>query len=186
MSLRAARSYLGPITALTGAALLFPAVWGILEASDPALGHPPAMGMVTSLEELNAEVREMNERVEDLSVAMDSLGATLSGEAGPRNEDHYNRVWCEDRGGLVEVRLPSGARADCITDIHAIEADWSENWAEAIGQSAHYAAQTGLTPGILFLIHEGSQPAHLYRLEETIAHLGAPIEVFVVEAPRGR
>ena len=34
--------------------------------------------------------------------------------------------------------LPDGTRCDCLTDTHAIEFDFGSNWAEAIGQSAHY------------------------------------------------
>jgi hypothetical protein len=41
------------------------------------------------------------------------------------------------------VVLPDGTRCDCLTDTHAIEFDFGNKWAEAIGQSAYYALQTG-------------------------------------------
>ena len=40
---------------------------------------------------------------------------------------------------LQEYRFPDGTRADCISATHAIEVDFSEKWAEAIGQALHYA-----------------------------------------------
>jgi hypothetical protein len=33
------------------------------------------------------------------------------------------------------VVLPDGTRCDCVTDTHAIEFDFGNNWAEAINMS---------------------------------------------------
>jgi len=51
------------------------------------------------------------------------------------------------RGGAVEHRLHDGTRVDILTATHAIEADWSHKWAEAVGQSLYYSLITGKKPG---------------------------------------
>jgi len=38
-----------------------------------------------------------------------------------------------------EVTLANGARADCLSETHAIEVEFTENWAEALGQSLLYS-----------------------------------------------
>jgi len=39
-----------------------------------------------------------------------------------------------------------------VTDTHAIEFDFGGNWAEAAGQSAYYAVQTGKKPGAVLIL----------------------------------
>jgi hypothetical protein len=48
--------------------------------------------------------------------------------------------------------LPDGTRCDCLTDVHAIEFDFGNNWAEAVGQSAYYALQTNRKAGIVLVL----------------------------------
>ena len=64
-----------------------------------------------------------------LSFAAACMAASLvasGAAAGSRfNEDHYNRLWCDQAAGQAEVVLRTGARADCLTDEFAVEADWS-------------------------------------------------------------
>ena len=49
-------------------------------------------------------------------------------------EKWYQKKWCEG----VEVVLPDGTRCDCVTDTHAIEFDFGNNWAGAIIMSIPY------------------------------------------------
>ena len=51
-------------------------------------------------------------------------------------EKWYQVKWCEAHKGQVEVALADGTRCDCLTDTHAIEFEFGNNWAEAVGQSA--------------------------------------------------
>jgi hypothetical protein len=44
--------------------------------------------------------------------------------------------------------LPNGTYVDCLNDTYAIEVDFSNKWAEAIGQSLMYAAELERLPGI--------------------------------------
>jgi len=47
-------------------------------------------------------------------------------------EKWYQKKWCEEQKGRVEVVLPDGTRCDCVTATHAIEFDLGSNWAEVI------------------------------------------------------
>ena len=45
-------------------------------------------------------------------------------------------------GMITEFYNPDGTRTDCISQTRAIEVDFSEKWAESIGQALHYALWT--------------------------------------------
>ena len=50
--------------------------------------------------------------------------------------------------------MPDGTRCDILTDTHAIEVDFADKWAEAIGQSLNYAMQTGKKAGIVLVLKD--------------------------------
>ena len=111
------------------------------------------------------------------------LGVTLAAcDAGAekKNENYYNTIFCTEAGGEREYVLPGGARIDCLTNTHAIEADWSSKWAEAIGQAAYYASQTGLKPGIIFIYKEGKATPcqHYERLVNTLHWLALDLDIW--------
>jgi hypothetical protein len=60
------------------------------------------------------------------------------------------------------VVLPDGTRCDCVTETHAIEFDFGNKWAEAIGQSAYYSLLTDKKAGIVIIL-EALKP-RLYTL----------------------
>lgn len=64
-----------------------------------------------------------------------------------------------------------GGRADCITPHYAIEIDWSEKWAEAVGQALYYASQTGKVPGVILLCRKAEADClkHALRAEAALA-----------------
>ncbi len=47
-------------------------------------------------------------------------------------EKWYQERWCQEQGGQIEVVLDDKTRCDCVTDSHAIDYDFGNNWAEAI------------------------------------------------------
>lgn len=49
----------------------------------------------------------------------------------------------------TEVVLGGMGRADCVSDIHAIEIDWADKWHEGLGQVLSYATATGKRPGLV-------------------------------------
>jgi hypothetical protein len=94
------------------------------------------------------------------------------------NERSHQHNLCQ--GMRLEVVLPNGSRADCLSDTHAIEVEFSEHWAEALGQALSYAGSTGLKPGI-FLVCRDSEAAclgHKLRLDEAIATWNLPVDVW--------
>ena len=86
---------------------------------------------------------------------------------------------CACVGMQMEVQLPSGARADCVSDTEAIEVESYSDWPEGIGQVLHYAAETGKAAKLIMFCetNEGRCFKESLRLESTIAHHGLPITV---------
>lgn len=66
-----------------------------------------------------------------------------------RIEREYVSQYC---AGVTEFRLPDRTRVDCLTDEYAIEFDFAQKWAEALGQSLHYAYMTGRDPAIYLIL----------------------------------
>lgn len=73
----------------------------------------------------------------------------------------------------VEVRQWDDTRIDMLTDTHAIEVDWSEKWAEAVGQSLYYAAVSGRKPGICLLVRDREKESrHIFRCQTVCVRHG--------------
>ena len=95
-------------------------------------------------------------------------------------EKWYQKKWCEEQKGRVEVVLPDGTRCDCVTDTHAIEFDFGSNWPEAVGQSAYYALQTGKKAGIVLILETMKDRKYWIRLNTTIEHFKLPIDTWSI------
>lgn len=95
-----------------------------------------------------------------------------------QSEAEYQDEWCELKDGEVEFILPDRTRCDCLTLTHAVEMDFARKWAEALGQSLHYAANTGRRAGIVLIIEKPGEIKYLQRLEAVIGHYGLPIDVW--------
>ena len=90
-------------------------------------------------------------------------------------ERYYQEQHC---AGVTEYRLPDRTRVDCLLEDYAVEYDFANKWAEAIGQSLHYARLTHRKAGIV-LIMESSKDAKYYRrLMDNIAFYDLPITVW--------
>jgi len=109
-----------------------------------------------------------------------SVSTAVVSEACARVEADYRDQLCA--GMEMEVGLPNGTRVDCISDTHAIEVDYSDKWAEALGQALSYAASTDKQPGIFLICRRsaGTCLAHALRLEEAIAFWNLPVTVWRV------
>ena len=96
-------------------------------------------------------------------------------------EKHYQAIWCNANGGIIEYILPDKTRVDCLTEKYAIEVDFASKWAESIGQSLHYAAMTGKEPGIIIIMENPEKDwKHLPKLFDAIIESGRKIKVWVV------
>ena len=76
--------------------------------------------------------------------------------------------------------LPDKKRCDCVTDTHAIEFDFGNGWAEAIGQSSYYSIQTKKKAGIVLILETIKDRKYWIRLKTTIGHFNLPIDIWSV------
>jgi len=67
-------------------------------------------------------------------------------------ERDYNTIFCTYLGGKQEVSLSDRGRVDCVTTDEAIEVDFSDKWAEGIGQALYYGIMTGKKPMVALII----------------------------------
>jgi hypothetical protein len=95
-------------------------------------------------------------------------------------EKWYQERWCKEQGGQIEVVLPDRSRCDCVTDTHAIEFDFGNNWAEAVGQSSYYSIQTKRKAGIVLILENMKDRIYWIRLKNTIEHFDLPIDTWEV------
>jgi hypothetical protein len=96
-------------------------------------------------------------------------------------ERWYQELWCAQHRGTQEVILGDGSRADCITADHAVEFDFADKWAEAVGQSLLYGAHTGKRSGIVIIMEDGGDERFVERLDCVIIKYGLPIDVWTVK-----
>jgi hypothetical protein len=116
------------------------------------------------------------------------LGLTLAASLGAARlnpEAHYQEIAAKKYNGQTEVTMPDGTRCDIVTDTHAIEVDFADKWAEAIGQSLNYSFQLNKKAGILLILEKPVDERHLIRVESIIKHYELQIDVlsfgFLVE-----
>jgi hypothetical protein len=83
-------------------------------------------------------------------------------------EKVYQEIWCLREGGVLEARQIDKTRVDCLTQHHAIEFDFGNKWAEAIGQALHYALMTGRAPGIVLILERDSDVKYWNRMNAVI------------------
>ena len=80
-------------------------------------------------------------------------------------EKFYQQNWCKEHNGILEYKLIDDTRVDCLTKEYAVEFDFAPKWAEAIGQSLHYARMTGKKAGINLIIEDNSDFKYYHKIE---------------------
>ena len=95
-------------------------------------------------------------------------------------ERWYQQQWCQKQGGQTEVVLPDRTRCDCLTSMHAVEFDFGNKWAEAIGQALYYAIQTGKKAGIVLILEKEKDRKYWIRLNTIIQYYGLPIDTWQI------
>jgi len=93
---------------------------------------------------------------------------------------HRDRI-CKKWNGTPEYTLDDGARVDCLTDQYAVEFDFSNKWAEAVGQALYYSMKTGKKAGIVLIMNGNSSQAHLERLKEVIGYYKLDIKIWTLK-----
>lgn len=92
-------------------------------------------------------------------------------------EKWYQEQWCTD--GEVEYTLLDNTRCDCLTATHAIEFDFANKWAEAIGQALYYSAETGKAPGVVLIMEREEDSRYLPRIQAVIEGWNLPIRLWL-------
>ena len=106
-----------------------------------------------------------------LIIAITCLSAPKGGYAAELEIDYQQRLCA---GLLINRHLKNGTEVDCISDTHAIEVDFTNKWAEAIGQSLQYASELQRLPGIILICRSDDDPSlclkHRYLIEQTMSY----------------
>lgn len=76
--------------------------------------------------------------------------------------------------------LPDRTRCDCLTSTYAVEFDFGNKWAEAIGQALHYAIQTGKKAGIVLILEKEKDRKYWIRLNTIIQYYDLPIDTWQI------
>lgn len=113
-----------------------------------------------------------------IAILLVTLFPSLAWAAHQHPEKYYQDKWCADHHGQTEVVLPDNTRADCITATHAIEFDFGNKWAEAIGQALYYSLQTGKRAGIVLILESESDRKYFIRVNSTIFNFNLPIDTW--------
>lgn len=96
-------------------------------------------------------------------------------------ERFYQDRWCNELGGQTEVIQEDRTRVDCVTYFHAIEFDFADKWAEALGQALHYGRMTGMAPGIVLIVEDPEDMRYVERLRAVLVHYNLNVGVWVTE-----
>jgi len=95
-----------------------------------------------------------------------------------KNEKYYQKIFCKNKNGRIEVVLEDRTRVDCLTATHAIEVDWAKKWAEGIGQALYYGIKTDKRPAVALIVGTKDQ-RYLKRLR-TVAKTHH-IKVYIIK-----
>lgn len=110
------------------------------------------------------------------------LMSTALNAARLNPEAHYQEIAAKKYSGQAEVTMPDGTRCDIVTEAHAIEVDFADKWAEAIGQSLNYSFQLNKKAGILLILEKPDDERHLIRVQSIIKHFKLMIDVLAIRA----
>ena len=109
--------------------------------------------------------------------------STLASAHGARlhPERYYQLHWQAQYGGEIEVVLPDKTRCDWVNAEYALEFDFADKWAEAIGQSLHYALLTGKKAGVVLIVENEGENRFWKRLNRVVEEHNLSITVWKLE-----
>lgn len=96
-------------------------------------------------------------------------------------ESWYQDAWCTKYNGITEYKLKDRTRVDCLTKTHAIEHDFANKWAEAVGQSLHYARLTGKKAGIALIVEKSREERYYRQLIKNVKFYDLPIDIWKIK-----
>ena len=82
------------------------------------------------------------------------------------SESSYQKAWAELNNAIVEYKNDDYTRVDCLTDIHAVEFDFANKWAESVGQALYYQHKTNKKGKVVLIIeYPEKQMVYLNRVK---------------------
>ena len=122
---------------------------------------------------------DLSQRYEGPVFSLVSDQALASDRLHP--EKWYQERWCREMDGRMEVIFKDGSRCDCLTKQYAVEFDFADKWAEAVGQALLYGAHTGVPPAVVLIVEDAGRDAkYVKRLKLAIRYYRLPITVFLI------
>ena len=100
---------------------------------------------------------------------------------GKQSERYYQEKLAREIGGQVEVVMRDGTRCDILTSSYAIEVDFAKKWAEAIGQSLHYALHTRKRPGVALIVLSPSDNKYVERVRKISARYRLGFTIYPID-----
>jgi hypothetical protein len=116
-----------------------------------------------------------------LSLATLLLPGTAALGKAFNTEDDFVRYLQQQLGGEIEVTLPDRTRVDLLTPDYAIEVDRARRWAQAVGQSLHYARMTDRRPAIVLLSRAEDGGRYFRRVLGVIESFDLPILLMLLD-----
>ena len=101
----------------------------------------------------------------------------LAGHLFP--ERHYQQIWCDERGGQMEVRT-NGVRVDCLTDTQAVEHDFAQKYRDGIIQALEYAAYTGKRAVLVLICEKQTDERYVKRARIVRDFYRLPVDIEVM------
>ena len=77
--------------------------------------------------------------------------------------------------------MRDGTRCDILTATHAIEVDFAKKWAEAIGQSLHYALHTGKKPAVALILLSLSENKYVERVRNISSKYSLGLTIYPID-----
>lgn len=71
------------------------------------------------------------------------------------SEQQWSAHIAAELGGKAEVTLADDSRCDVLTETHAWEVEWGQNWKSGPGQAILYGVLTERKPGVILLLKRG-------------------------------
>ena len=101
-------------------------------------------------------------------------------------ERWYQQQWQAQHGGEIEVVLPDKTRCDWVGEEYALEFDFADKWAEAIGQSLYYASRLNKKAAIVLIIEDEADKRFWVRMNAVVKEYHLPIKTYILRGGEAR
>lgn len=96
-------------------------------------------------------------------------------------EKVYQEYWCTKNGGILEYKLPTQARVDCLLPNMAVEFDFAKKHSECLGQALEYGAYTKRRPVCVLILEREKDEKYLNRLRYTVQKKKLDVGIYTIK-----